>query len=562
MKPKHKLVGIIICLLLVILFAISGRASCLGKSDKAKSGSSDDTTSTPWPQLPAPSNLTATTVSTTQINLYWDDNSNQPDGEPGNEAGFWIESRNLATEYSLLATVGPNVTSYSDIGEFSLFYNTNYYRVRAFDNVGDYSEWSNEASVTINNWLPARFLSVAVGGYHTMALLTDGSLWAWGFNGYGQLGMGDTQYDNWEPFQVGTDSDWAGVVAGEYHSVAIKTTGTIWACGINAAGRLGIGDSNNRDTLTQVGTDSDWSKLALGELCTFAIKTNKTLWAWGYNAEGGQLGVGDTINRYTPSQVGTNSDWINIRNSNRHCVTQKTDKTIWIWGYNASYGALGFGDTVDRYTPTQISTDTDWSIISTAPGHTMAIKNNGMLWGWGQDGAQLGMGSSDNNRITPTQVGTESDWDIVSVKEGCTFAKKTNGTIWAWGGNQQGELGLGYSSMMPTNLTPAQIGIDSDWTTISYGTAIKTNGTFWAWGSSNDFGQLGVGDTLDRLTPSLVGTDSDWLGTTIVNGYRNVLALKTDGTLWVWGENVQGQLGLGDTNITYRTIPTIIRIRK
>jgi alpha-tubulin suppressor-like RCC1 family protein len=138
--------------------------------------------------------------------------------------------------------------------------------------------------------------------------------------------------------------------------------------------------------------------------------------------------------------------------------------------------------------------------------HTIAIKTDNTIWGWGANTVyQLGLGDT-NNRITPFQIGTNSDWIIAATKASHTIARKSDGTIWGWGSNNFGQLGLGYAVYSVTEPTP--IGINSDWSVITVGAdhslALRTNGTLWIWGRNN-YGQLGLGDTIDRNAPMLIG---------------------------------------------------------
>ena len=163
-------------------------------------------------------------------------------------------------------------------------------------------EVPKEVSIEIPVQIPGEIRIVAAGGSHTLTIKTDGTLWAWGDNLFGQLGLGeDIEYSN-VPIQVGNDTDWKAVTAGGDHTLAIKTDGTLWAWGDNLLGKLGLGNQIDRLTPTQVGTDTDWKTVTAGEHHTLAIKTGGNLWAWGAN-EIGQLGLGDIIDHNIPFKV-------------------------------------------------------------------------------------------------------------------------------------------------------------------------------------------------------------------------------------------------------------------
>ncbi len=296
-------------------------------------------------------------------------------------------------------------------------------------------------------------------------------------------------------------------------------------------------------TPTSTPGSGDWTTVSAGGYHTLALKTDGTLWAWGLNHYG-ELGLGDTTDRSTPTQVGSASDWATVSTDGADTLALKTDGTLWAWGQNVG-GQLGLGDLTDRSAPTQVGSASNWATVSAGGGDTLALKTDGTLWAWGQNyGGDLGLGGG-GDRLTPTEVGSASDWAAVSTDGADTLALKTDGALWAWGKNCYGELGLGNTTDRDV---PTQVGSASDWAAVSAGDdhtlALKTDGTLWAWGY-NPEGQLGLGDTTERSTPTEVGSDSDW-GTVSAGGYHT-LALKTDGTLWAWGWNEDGELGLGDT---------------
>jgi len=300
------------------------------------------------------------------------------------------------------------------------------------------TECNNDPCTCEDEGIPFLAHQVSAGANHTVAIKTDGSLWAWGDNRYGQLGdgtwssIGETINS---PTRVGTDNNWASISAGfNNRTVAIKTDGSLWAWGANLVG------SGSIATPTRVGTDNNWASVSTGSNHTVAMKTDGSLWAWGDNSFG-QLGLGDTTYRNTPTRVGTDNNWASVFARWNSTFAMKTDGSLWAWGSNSS-GQLGLGDTTDRNTPTRVGTDNNWASISAG----RAIKTDGSLWAWGHNGySQLGLGDT-TDRNTPTRVGTDSNWEIVFAGGSYTMAIKTDGSLWAWGGNNSGELGLGDSS--------------------------------------------------------------------------------------------------------------------
>jgi alpha-tubulin suppressor-like RCC1 family protein len=250
---------------------------------------------------------------------------------------------------------------------------------------------------------------VEAGRLHSLGVRANGSLWAWGFNYHGQLGLavGDTT-NRQVPTQVGAASNWVAVEAGRLHSLGVRANGSLWAWGFNYHGQLGlaVGDTTDRQVPTQVGAPSNWVVVAAGDFHSLGICADGALWAWGYNYYG-QLGLamGDTTNRQVPIQVGNRYDWVMAEGGAKHSLGLRADGSLWAWGYNFS-GQLGLavGDTIDRQVPTEVGDHYDWVIVAAKADHSLGLRAGGSLWAWGWNGSgQLGMGDTVN-RTTPTRV--------------------------------------------------------------------------------------------------------------------------------------------------------------
>ncbi|MDN3692356.1 T9SS type A sorting domain-containing protein [Chryseobacterium tructae] len=339
--------------------------------------------------------------------------------------------------------------------------------------------------------------SVSTGMYHSVGLKTDGSLWAWGYNYDGQLGDGTTISKN-IPIRIGTDNNWLKIAAGSLHSLGLKTDGTLWSWGYNSNGELGDGTTTNKMTPAQIGTDTDWVSIAAGDFYTVALKSNGTLWAWGLNAHG-QLGDGTNIGKTVPVQIGTANNWKTITPASRHTLAIKTDGTLWTWGYNV-YGQLGDGSTSNKNTPTQIGTGTNWENVAGGFHHSIGLKTDGTLWAWGDNSSgQLGDGTQ-TGKLIPTQIGTATDWKSISAdKFSSSGGIKTNGTFWGWGNNRNGQLGDGTND---DRFVPTQIGTATDTKSISinmYNRFVINNNGFLSSCGSNDRGQLGDGTNIPKI---------------------------------------------------------------
>ena len=365
----------------------------------------------------------------------------------------------------------------------------------------------SDVNCVSNNWL-----DISTGGYHSLAIKAGGTLWSWGSNNDGQLGIGNTTDTN-NTVQIGTETNWNKIATTANSSYAIKNDGTLWAWGENFYGQLGIGSNVNTNIPVQVGTANDWMEIAGGNLHALAIKYNGTLWAWGRNISG-QLGDGTAIDKNSPVQIGTDNDWTEISAGTSHSLGRKTNGKISSWGSNI-YGQTGTGSASN--VPVQLSGN-NWSSISAGAEYSMAVKTNGTLFTWGRNNlGQLGINSyTDIN--TPTQEFTSANnWSKISASSAHSLAIKTNGALWSWGLNQFGQLGNG--TLTSSNI-PVQMGNVLIWSKISSGldnsTAIKSNGTMWAWGRNNN-GQLGDGSYINKSFPVQMGIAFDSVTITTIS---------------------------------------------
>jgi len=299
---------------------------------------------------------------------------------------------------------------------------------------------ANNFISTVNSGTMIHGLTIATGIIHTVAIKSDGTLWAWGTNDSGQVGDGTIANKN-VPIQIGTEKDWAVVSAGGYHTVAIKTDGSLWAWGRGTYGQLGYGGSGNEYEPIQIGYDHNWAVVSSGGDHTIAIKSDGSLWAWGLNSLG-QLGIGTYSNRYNPSQIGLSYDWNIVSAGDEFTVATKNNGSLWAWGRGAE-GQLGdgtHGSSALKNVPAQVGSDVDWADVSAGLSHTLAIKTDGSLWAWGSNGSgELGDGTFVGKYI-PTKIGTDENWNVESAKWQ-SMAIKTDGSLWIWGRNIEGQLG-------------------------------------------------------------------------------------------------------------------------
>jgi alpha-tubulin suppressor-like RCC1 family protein len=334
----------------------------------------------------------------------------------------------------------------------------------------------------------------------------------------------------------------------------------LYSWGRNLVGSLGLDLSAATTTSSpvQVGSLSVWAQVSASSQNTGAVRTNGTLWTWGDNSRG-QLGQGysySTFSRSSPVQIGALTDWARVSTGGGYAFAAvKTTGTLWTWGAN-DYGQLGQNNLTFRSSPTQVGSLTDWSQVSVGGIFSFAIKTNGTLWAWGRNGdGQLGQNNTIN-RSSPVQIGALTDWaQVAAGNSAVCVAVKTNGTLWSWGSNNSGQLGQNISTFTKQS-SPVQVGALTNWARVSAGNdfcaAVKTDGTIWVWGA-NQFGQLGQNDVVNRSSPVQVGALTNW--SQVSTGFNHCAVSKTDGTLWTWGSNFQGQLGINVGAFTYRSSP-------
>jgi len=274
---------------------------------------------------------------------------------------------------------------------------------------------------------------------------TDGTLWSWGNGSNGVLGTGN-EISRSSPVQVGALTTWGRPSAIQsYSGACVKTDGTLWTWGYNSSGQLGLGNTTSYSSPKQVGSLANWSKLTRSSfvaslLCT---KTDGTLWAWGANAYG-QLGLGDITDRSSPTQVGALTTWSNPAMGRGQSLCTKTDGTLWTWG-RGLLGALGIGNTTNYSSPVQVGALTNWSKPSGGNFSSACVKTDGTLWMWGYNGfGQLGLGNT-TTYSSPKQI-AGVDWAYVKAGWNVSVGVKTDGTLFTWGRNDSGQLGLGNTT--------------------------------------------------------------------------------------------------------------------
>jgi alpha-tubulin suppressor-like RCC1 family protein len=323
------------------------------------------------------------------------------------------------------------------------------------------------------------------------------------------------------------------------------------------SGELGIGDTLGRSIPSQVGSATDWTVADALVGNGYGLRSGK-LYAWGPN-DYGQIGNGtqEWFGGYSsPVQVGAQTDWTKVTGSDGYHVFGLRAGKLFAWGYNSN-GALGLGSNYMYSSPVQVGANTDWTSIACGYDHTLAIRS-GTLWATGYNGnGQLAQDGATYYLSSFVQIGAASDWSLVRARYNTSYAIKTDGTLWAWGDGSYGQMGDGTYEY--ANSSPIQIGSETDWTMVAPGAyhvlAIR-GGKLFAWGYDG-YGQLGIGlNTGESFSsPIQVGSETDWIH--IASGTGSSYGIRTGGRLYSWGYNGSCQeLGLGDCD--NRSSPTQI----
>ena len=320
-------------------------------------------------------------------------------------------------------------------------------------NIGDDTVISRSSPIqTISGGTNWKYIEASEAGASgtpstSAGIKSDGSLWMWGSSAFGIIGE-NTLIDRSSPVQtMSGGTNWKQVsLTSNGVAAAIKTDGSLWTWGRNAFGQLGIDNIANRSSPVQtVSNVTTWKQVSVGGFHTAAIKTDGTLWLWG-SSNCGALGDNTIITKSSPIQtISGGTNWQSVSANVFNTIATKTDGTLWSWGFNC-IGMLGLGDIIARSTPTQMeSNGTMWRSASLGPFHAAGIKTDGSLWVWGSciDG-KLGTTSNISHSSPVQTISGGTNWRLVRAAHFNTKAIKTDGTLWSWGSNFNGLVGDGF----------------------------------------------------------------------------------------------------------------------
>ncbi len=419
---------------------------------------------------------------------------------------------------------------------------------------------------TENNWT---FVTANQQAGCAFGIKTDGSLWSWGSNLSGQQGRNTTVSVS-SPVQVGTASNWSQIACGQ-SSFAIKTDGTLWATGDGTSGNNGLNRVTAVSSWTQVGAGTDWA-YCCSQSNNMALKKNGTLWVWGLNSVG-NLGDGTVINKSSPIQIA--GSWTMATAQGDGYKGVKTDGTLWSWGAS-TYGQIADGFAINRSSPVQIligsgpftnlgynnqqlwvqadgptptPTNTPSPTPSPSPSGSPSptpspTTNNYNLYGWGQNGTTGLVGNNSTVNVnSPVLVMSSIDPFVPTTGKSSALLKY--GQLYTWGRSASGESGRNTTVAA---LSPVLVGLENNWVFVCTGYncgGIKSDGSLWMWGTGAN-GCIGDGVVVSRSSPVQIAGSWSVVRTTSFSSPFNTVAIRTDGTLWAWGDNSIGQLGQND----------------
>jgi alpha-tubulin suppressor-like RCC1 family protein len=444
------------------------------------------------------------------------------------------------------------------------------------------------------------------GGTHC-AIRADGTLWGWGNNQFGQTGTGVISAVETVPRQVGTDDDWVKVQVSTPVGIAlkangtvwgwgranaipsgirgstvapnqslyvspvqlfpgnewadihyqggtffgIKSDGTLWTFGFNNNGQSGVGSRASVDLETQVGRDSDWVVVTGDRQSSFAIKSDGSLWGWGRNDYDIISPTQATTARIlTPTRIGIRNDWVAISAGNRCCYGLTADGFTHVWGYNFN-GCFGDGSNQNATKPTQVRQHICWLDVDSKGDNSVALRSDGAVFtaGLGQATGQ-GINAPATSDVF-NQVMLPGKAIAISQGDGFTLALLVDGSIAAFGNNTTGNLANGSTVSQNQPVITNGTGYKRIAAGKEHGLAIRSNGSMWSWGKNTAgvlgirFGGVGPVTQFVANTPLQVGAMRRWVDVDADGDLA--LARSVDGAIWAWGDNSLGQIGNGPT---------------
>jgi len=496
-----------------------------------------------------------------------------------------------------MGTTNVTITATYTVNQYTISYNLN----GGSNNVGNIAGYNIEdntftllaatkAEATFIGWYDNSDFSGEVvteilgGSYGDLTLYAR-----WEINEY-QINyiLVDSSYNPSNEFNLAVGETITNVSLGFYHSAALTSEGRIFTWGYNDNGQLGNGTTIDKFTPTEI---TNQFNLAIGETITSVslggnhssvVTSEGRIFTWGYNVYG-QLGDGTLDNKLYPTEITNQFNLAigelitNVSLGAYHSSAFTSEGRIFTWGHN-NHRELGDGTTVDKYIPTDITSQFNLTIgetitsVSMGGNHSSVVTSEGRIFTWGRnDFGQLGDGTTTSKDV-PTEITNKFNLAIgesitnVSLGAYHSSAITSEGRIFTWGLNNDGRLGNGTTvdKQVPTEITNQfNLAIGETITSVSLGSdhsaAVTSEGRIFTWGR-NYYGRLGDGTTVDKHVPTLITNQFNLaVGETITSislGSAHSAAVTSEGRIFTWGLNSSGQLG--DGTYTSKYIPTEI----
>jgi len=393
--------------------------------------------------------------------------------------------------------------------------------------------------------------TVYAGPNNGFAVDSNGNLYGWGDNTYGQLGDGTTNSQG-TPEAISSMAGVVKIASSPVHTLALKSDGTVWATGLNDVSQLGDGTTNSVSLFQPVPGLAHVVDIAVGITHSMALLADGTVWTWGLSSNG-QLGDGNNDLVSTPQQVLGLPPAVAIEAVDTKSYVILADGTVRCFG-SGFEGQMGLGTTQDQLSPVEPTGITNVSLIAAGTYHAVVCTTTGAFYGWG-DNDDFDLTQDFNNLTRDTEVHDPAFQGFISVGSGenDTIGLKQDGTVWAFGDGTNGVLGQGNWS---SSKEPVQVIGLSNISGITEGPksafAIDHNGALSAWGG-NWSGQLGIGNNNNQNTPTPVSTSQSVLA--VASGDNHTLIVELGGTVWATGDDSHGELGDGTTNPENTPIP-------
>ena len=361
------------------------------------------------------------------------------------------------------------------------------------------------------------------GNSHTLILKSDGTVWAYGDNTYGQTGLKDAEGNNITysdraskvEFPAGTPAI-IGVSAGDNFSIAVDINGDVYTWGYNKYGQLGQGSTGTgiNNVPTKVSGLRNIIKVVAGANHSIALDKDGYIYTWGRNISG-SLGIGSTSDVYTPTQINDIANVIDIAAGADHSMALTQEGCVYTTGKNDA-GQLGEQYILSRISFAKVEISNTIEYIEAGNKTSFAIDTNGNLWAWGQNAdGQLGLGSNDTKVYLPQQVtiGSGEKIESISAGENHTQVVTSSGKLYVAGSNNYGQLGVGTGtdktntyvnvSKLKNEVMRANAGI-------TYSTVIAKDGTVYGFGDYNH-GNLNRISLTNSFEPIMITDNQSYL---------------------------------------------------